>query len=319
MESLLYGYPLPTSSTVLSRVVCASLAASLLCKPNSFVARGYRAAARLCAELCPYSPATARLLLEQMSSDADCDAFALLARLVLCFYNASADEIPLGNIMSRCMQIAGRQDDVAAFSRRAAVLLEALDLPSLVQAEPLAEHPRLFVELPHMFQDKHWYLPKVQSACQACGTVPRQPAMCLLCGEVCLVVIFFFSFWGLVISPTPFPSGHPQVVCAVDPCCAVGTRGEATLHLEARHGGIGVFLMLKDAKVFVLYKGVHGRNYPSFYLNKHGEESAALRGSPLFLNVAKYEALQTIYLENRLIDLCVDSEQYLRLPAWSSF
>lgn len=138
---------------------------------------------------------------------------------------------------------------------------------SLVRVPPpLSPRPRL-IELPPLYQTAlvEW----LDRKCLRCGKVPKEPALCLVCGALC---------------------------CCAESCCKDSqTRGECTQHTLVCGSRTGVFLLLRQTGILIL-SGSHACLYSSPYLDAHGEEDPSLkRGKPLFLDKNRYEALNLLW------------------------
>lgn len=125
--------------------------------------------------------------------------------------------------------------------------------------------------------------------CKNCNTVPKQPAICLLCGEL---------------------------VCTASSCCMARTAdrkgaGECFLHARQCAAGFGVYLLVLSSVVLVLM-GERRTFWPSPYLDQHGEEDIKLRrGKPLYLSPARYRSLVELVLNPEKIAFQArDGRQY---------
>eukprot|EP01087_Luapelamoeba_hula_P008739 TRINITY_DN2207_c2_g1_i1.p1 TRINITY_DN2207_c2_g1~~TRINITY_DN2207_c2_g1_i1.p1 ORF type:complete len:511 (-),score=126.90 TRINITY_DN2207_c2_g1_i1:159-1472(-) len=108
--------------------------------------------------------------------------------------------------------------------------------------------------------------------CPKCGTKPKHPALCLLCGDL---------------------------LCFNSGCCRVRGKGECNQHARRCGAGEGVFLLANDTVILILRYGVEGRLWNSPYLDSHGEEDQGLRrGRPLALNRQRYNQLRSMWLEH---------------------
>jgi hypothetical protein len=136
---------------------------------------------------------------------------------------------------------------------------------SLVR-NPSITSPSL-IELPHLYQSAlvEW----LNTKCHRCDKVPKEPALCLVCG---------------------------QLTCCAESCCAdAKTRGECTQHSLACGARTGIFLLLRQTSILIL-SGSHACIYSSPYLDQHGEEDPSLkRGKPLYLDRNRYQALNLLW------------------------
>jgi len=129
--------------------------------------------------------------------------------------------------------------------------------------------------LPELYQDLAYFKSPKRVLCSFCETVPSQPALCLICG---------------------------QLICFSAKCCAsVGGTGEANLHAQECGAGEGAFLLLKQTLIVMLRYKISGCFWLSPYLDAHGEEDEGLRrGRPLFLDMERYEQLRTIWTRHQV-------------------
>ena len=123
------------------------------------------------------------------------------------------------------------------------------------------------LKLPDLYQNAlvQW----LDKKCVKCGKVPKEPALCLVCG---------------------------QLLCCAENCCKDGSgKGECTLHARTCGARTCVFLLLRQTSILIL-SGSHACIYSSPYLDAHGEEDPSLkRGKPLFLDKNRYEALNLLW------------------------
>uniref|UniRef100_A0A7N0VB90 E3 ubiquitin-protein ligase n=1 Tax=Kalanchoe fedtschenkoi TaxID=63787 RepID=A0A7N0VB90_KALFE len=114
--------------------------------------------------------------------------------------------------------------------------------------------------LPYIYQDLLQRY--INQPCGECGSVPKEPALCLLCGKICS------RFWK--------------------PCC----RGSGCkLHATTCGAGTGIYLLIRKTTI-ILHSVVRQTIWPSPYLDAFGEEDVGLqRGRPLFLNEERYATL----------------------------
>ncbi|KAJ6797224.1 E3 ubiquitin-protein ligase PRT6 [Iris pallida] len=120
--------------------------------------------------------------------------------------------------------------------------------------------PFKLIQLPRLYQDILQRYVKVK--CSYCKSVPKEPALCLLCGSLC--------------SP-----GWKS-------CC----RSSRCLNHAAVCGaGIGVFLLVRRTTI-LLHRSLRQAFWPSPYLDAFGEEDNDVsRGRPLYLSEERYASL----------------------------
>ena len=147
-----------------------------------------------------------------------------------------------------------------------------IKLPRDAEALSAIAHERPgLIALPTRGEDL--YLSLMNANCKRCQKPPRDPALCLACGEVC---------------------------CCAGACCRRGKHGECAQHAAVCGAGVGVFLLVKSTKI-LLIRGKRICLYPSVYLDQHGEEDEFLkRGRPLFLNERRYGALEDLWVNGAL-------------------
>ncbi|XP_074362573.1 E3 ubiquitin-protein ligase PRT6 isoform X3 [Apium graveolens] len=120
--------------------------------------------------------------------------------------------------------------------------------------------PYKLMVLPHLYQDLLQRY--IKQNCHLCGKVPDDPALCLLCGDLC--------------SPN------------WKPCCK---KSGCQAHAMICGAGTGVFLLIRKTTI-VLQRSARQAPWPSPYLDMYGEEDIEMhRGKPLFLNLERYAAL----------------------------
>ena len=114
------------------------------------------------------------------------------------------------------------------------------------------------------------FLALADRACGACGSAPRDPALCLACGAV---------------------------TCCAGFCCRAGRHGETSRHASSCGAGSGAFLLVKSTKT-LLIRGPRVCLYPSVFLDAHGEEDEFMkRGRPLRLDRRRVDALEAMWAE----------------------
>uniref|UniRef100_A0A4W3I964 E3 ubiquitin-protein ligase n=1 Tax=Callorhinchus milii TaxID=7868 RepID=A0A4W3I964_CALMI len=133
---------------------------------------------------------------------------------------------------------------------------------SLLQQDPQWSSPSL-LQLPENYNTIFQYYHR--KACVHCSKVPKDPALCLVCGTfVCL-------------------KGH---------CCKQQSYCECVLHSQNCGAGTGIFLLI-NASVIIIIRGHRFCLWGSLYLDAHGEEDRDLRrGKPLYLCKERYKVLE---------------------------
>lgn len=71
--------------------------------------------------------------------------------------------------------------------------------------------------------------------------------------------------------------------------------GACTMHARKHGSGIGIFFLLQKCTILLMHNNKSAYS-PSIYVDEHGEEDPGLRrGRPLFLNEARYRALEGLW------------------------
>ncbi|KAK9537595.1 hypothetical protein VZT92_005199 [Zoarces viviparus] len=133
---------------------------------------------------------------------------------------------------------------------------------TLLVQEPQWTAPRL-LQLPDNYNIIFQYYHR--KACTACKKVPKDPALCLVCGAF---------------------------VCLKGVCCKQQNICECVLHSQHCGAATGIFLLI-NASVIIIIRGHRFCLWGSVYLDAHGEEDRDLRrGKPLFLCEERYRVLE---------------------------
>ncbi|MED6289456.1 E3 ubiquitin-protein ligase ubr3 [Characodon lateralis] len=133
---------------------------------------------------------------------------------------------------------------------------------SLLVHDPQWAAPRL-LRLPDNYNIIFQYYHR--KACTACKKVPKDPALCLVCGAF---------------------------VCLKGVCCKHQGTCECVLHSQHCGAATGIFLLI-NASVIIIIRGHRFCLWGSVYLDAHGEEDRDLRrGKPLFLCEERYQVLE---------------------------
>ncbi|XP_060910406.1 E3 ubiquitin-protein ligase ubr3 isoform X2 [Labrus mixtus] len=132
----------------------------------------------------------------------------------------------------------------------------------LLVQDPQWAAPRL-LQLPDNYNIIFQYYHR--KACTACKKVPKDPALCLVCGAF---------------------------VCLKGVCCKQQGICECVLHSQHCGAATGIFLLI-NASVIIIIRGHRFCLWGSVYLDAHGEEDRDLRrGKPLFLCEERYRVLE---------------------------
>ncbi|KAK4050728.1 E3 ubiquitin-protein ligase ubr1 [Microbotryomycetes sp. JL221] len=121
----------------------------------------------------------------------------------------------------------------------------------------------------------------MQNKCQRCNTVPTNPCLCLMCG---------------------------QVVCGQSYCCmdsdGEAQHGECNVHMWSCGGSVGIFYFVKNNCLLYLYAGKGTFANPP-YLDSHGEVDSGGRSRgrnqfPQFLHQSRYDEVRKIWLTHQI-------------------
>uniref|UniRef100_A0A7N6AX52 E3 ubiquitin-protein ligase n=1 Tax=Anabas testudineus TaxID=64144 RepID=A0A7N6AX52_ANATE len=140
--------------------------------------------------------------------------------------------------------------------------LQAEQSLTLLVQDPQWAAPRL-LQLPDNYNIIFQYYHR--KACTVCKKVPKDPALCLVCGAF---------------------------VCLKGVCCKHQGICECVLHSQHCGAATGIFLLI-NASVIIIIRGHRFCLWGSVYLDAHGEEDRDLRrGKPLFLCEERYRVLE---------------------------
>jgi hypothetical protein len=89
------------------------------------------------------------------------------------------------------------------------------------------------------------------------------------------------------------------VICLVCNAALEGGRGRCTRHAQECGRGVGVFFLLQDCSVLLIY-GDRACYFASPYVDEYGERHKQFRGRPLFLDERRLEALRRVWARQRV-------------------
>lgn len=143
-----------------------------------------------------------------------------------------------------------------------------------------------FLELPPSYSQL--YNMYIHRRCSVCGTCPKQPAVCLLCGAI---------------------------VCTGGQCCRSGGDDEVVQHAASCGHGACAFVVVRTTTTLLVIGRQHCW-WGSLYLDVHGEEDRNLsRGRPLLLALGRLRELQQVWRSNGLRELLYNNQPpFPRLP-----
>ncbi|XP_034042644.1 E3 ubiquitin-protein ligase ubr3 isoform X3 [Thalassophryne amazonica] len=146
--------------------------------------------------------------------------------------------------------------------------MQAEQSQTLLVQDPQWAGPRL-LQLPDNYNIIFQYYHR--KACTACKKVPKDPALCLVCGAF---------------------------VCLKGLCCKQQGICECVLHSQHCGAATGIFLLI-NASVIIIIRGHRFCLWGSVYLDAHGEEDRDLRrGKPLFLCEERYRVLEQQWISH---------------------
>jgi hypothetical protein len=225
-----------------------------------------RRTALLCLGCGGWTPCAAHEAYAGLEVDAETEVAALTAALGL----------PSPADLARAWTVRGDLYTIAAGWVRPAVLARGRRPRSHAQVLMWMQavcHPAAPLRLtrpPELFQDL--FRTHAQLKCRRCKTTPRDPALCLLCGDV---------------------------LCMGSSCCIGGDgRAECARHTLDCGGGACVFLLVRSSSILVHRERRRSLCF-SVYLDAHGEEDIDLRrGKPLTLSALRFYRIEEIYLDH---------------------
>ena len=125
------------------------------------------------------------------------------------------------------------------------------------------------LDLPYLYADLFGYY--LNKKCQFCSRVPRETAICLICGA--------------------------QICYKTNYCCD-SMRDFNRKHTNACGAGTLILININTTYIFIV-RGKRCASWASLYLDEHGEEDRDLkRGKPLYLNYERYNLLTRSWLSH---------------------
>ncbi|KAG9329822.1 hypothetical protein JZ751_028931 [Albula glossodonta] len=159
-------------------------------------------------------------------------------------------------------EIQTDQTLVTQLHNTAMTVLLSVPPQTLLVQDPQWAAPHL-LQLPENYNTIFQYYHR--KSCSACNKVPKDPALCLVCGTF---------------------------VCLKGLCCKQHSYCECVLHSQHCGAATGIFLLI-NASVIIIIRGHRFCLWGSVYLDAHGEEDRDLRrGKPLFLCEERYRVLE---------------------------
>jgi Proteolysis_6 C-terminal len=167
----------------------------------------------------------------------------------------------------------------------------------------LARLPKSFVEL-YSIVNKVKGRDDATTMDDTDDTGSAETAICLVSGAVlrsgstrrsfsravsCMPAMTFYSLHNTLSSCFPitelfFTQSRPPGAC--------------TLHARKNGSGIGIFFLVQKCTVLLMHNNKSAYS-ASLYVDEHGEEDPGLRrGRPLFLNEARYQALELLWRQH---------------------
>ncbi|KAK7110558.1 E3 ubiquitin-protein ligase UBR3-like [Littorina saxatilis] len=161
--------------------------------------------------------------------------------------------------------------DINNFAKtKAAVCKSLLNIDDKWMPPHLMALPERYYEIFRMFRHQ---------TCNGCRRVPKDPALCLICGAF---------------------------LCFREACCADANSNifECVGHSVQCGGGTGIFLLVNSSIVVVL-RGPRATLWGSVYLDQHGEEDRDLkRGKPLYLSRDRLKLLESQWISHSFEQSC---------------
>jgi hypothetical protein len=133
---------------------------------------------------------------------------------------------------------------------------------------------------PRLYQSL--YTNYLTTKCSSCEKIPKHPALCLICGDLCCLSSLCCS---------SRISSHEELK-RVDECEA---------HAMTCGSGVGVYLLLRESVVMLMF-GSRICFWGALHLDSHGEQDVNLRrGNPLFLSESRQKALNNLWISSAMI------------------
>jgi len=167
-----------------------------------------------------------------------------------------------------------------------------------------------FLELPPSYSQL--YNMYIHRRCSVCGTCPKQPAVCLLCGAIVCTGGQCCRSGG--VSSTR-PRHVPSHARSGGQCCRSGGDDEVVQHAASCGHGACAFVVVRTTTTLLVIGRQHCW-WGSLYLDVHGEEDRNLsRGRPLLLALGRLRELQQVWRSNGLRELLYNNQPpFPRLP-----
>ncbi|XP_065661798.1 E3 ubiquitin-protein ligase UBR2 isoform X2 [Hydra vulgaris] len=135
--------------------------------------------------------------------------------------------------------------------------------------------------------------------CPTTGDSNCIPSLCLVCGEL---------------------------LCSQCYCCQTENEnqyGACVLHSVSCSNSVGIFFIVRQSEIVLLYNHTLGMMIPSPYLDQYGEADRGFRrGNPLFLNEKRYESLEKIWISQQIPETIVrkiETDRSLLSNEWSRY
>jgi E3 ubiquitin-protein ligase UBR3 len=132
----------------------------------------------------------------------------------------------------------------------------------------LYECPKL-LDLPQIYSEL--FSSYSQKKCNFCSKVPKEPTVCLICGE------------------------H---LCYKTSACCDSMKNLIQDHSSNCGSGVMILLNINSTYIYIL-RGKRSAAWASLYLDEHGEEDRDLkRGKPIYLSKQRYNLLKALWLSH---------------------
>uniref|UniRef100_F6RPY5 E3 ubiquitin-protein ligase n=1 Tax=Ciona intestinalis TaxID=7719 RepID=F6RPY5_CIOIN len=135
--------------------------------------------------------------------------------------------------------------------------------------------PPKLVELPHEYSVLFQRYRQVE--CDKCKTIPKDPALCLVCGSY---------------------------ICYKSKCKRLRQDNAASRHSKTCGAGTCILLLI-NSSIVVVIRGSRACIWGTLYLDAHGEEDKGWkRGKPLFLKRERLELLERQWIQHSFDNSC---------------
>jgi hypothetical protein len=194
---------------------------------------------------------------------------------VLDLVGGSSDQLPATSaarrVFVRCLSTIFSLNSAPIQSNLSPHALQSRALAAQSQSL-IAYRPATLINLPQEYSELYQWI--TDASCSLSGCIPREPVLCLLCGDL---------------------------LCGAQPCCRTNGKGEVTHHAQLCGGTAGgVFLLVRHSTILLVADGM-SLVAQSPYLDARGEVDPGLRrGRPLYLSATRWAHFQQLFADSAI-------------------